>query len=176
MKRKKLTLTAASVVGVLALVFLVLSAINSEGIDSVTVTFVGPGDEVRDNVVLGIGKEDERPDYRLDIVHGQGRHRCGTVLNRSAAEGITFTVADDISISRVQELVLVEDDKLQDDTVARVQPSGETISAGGYRFDVTTSRSFKVGLDWFFSTEVGKAISLGITIGIVVVILAMFFA
>ncbi len=175
MRKRRVAAVGGSLVAILAVVFLVLSAVHSEGVDSVVVTFVGPGDEARDKAILGFGKEDVQPDYRLDVIHSQGSHRCGTVLNRSAADGITFVVADDVPLGLVQELVLIEDDKLQDDTVARVQLAGKSASANGYRFDVATSRNFKVGLDWFFSTAVGRAISAGITIGIIVVIVAIFF-
>ncbi len=172
--KKRIAIVAAAVAAVFAVTLLVTSILYSERVDSITVTFVGPGDEVRDQVILGIGKEEADPDYRLDVVYTGGKYKCGTVLNRSAAGGITFAVAEDIGVSQIQELVLIEDDKLRNDTIARVQWSAKTVSADGYRFEVATSRNFKVGLNWLFSTALGKAISLGITLGVALVIVMMF--
>ncbi len=175
MKTKtRIAAVVASAVGVFAVILVVMSILHSERVDAITVTFIGPGEEVRDKPILGIGKKDLAPDYRLDVVHTGGKHRCATVPNRSAAQGIKFTVAKDVPVSQIQELVLVEADPLGHQTMARVQLSGKAISADGYRFDVASSRSFKVGLDWFFSTAVGKAISLGVTLGIAIVIVMMF--
>ena len=170
--RRTLSLVLIVLVLVLAFALVAGAVLNSERLDTVTVRFQGPGEEVRDARLPGADPEDALPDYRLDIVHTEGRFRAGTWPNQSAAEGLVFTVAEDIPLRQVQELVLVEDDRLKDDPLVRVQHTDQTMSAKGYTFTTSASRSMAVGLGWFFATAVGKAILAGITLAVVILIVS----
>jgi len=94
-------------------------------------------------------------------------------MNTSAAGGLTYNIADDVPERHLQELILVEDDKFEDDIATRVQVTGPTMSANGYTFAVTSSYSLTVGLAWFFSTGIGKAIAIGFGVAVFVIILSM---
>lgn len=163
--------TAAALLALLAAAFLVASAANSERLDAVTVRFTGPGAEPQDATLLGFGKDHLKPDYRLDLVHARGTFRCGTILNSSAADGLRFVVSGDIPLRRVQELKLWEEDQASDDLVARVQFAPPAMTSSGYAITTESSRSFAVGVAWFFDTALGKAIAAGITLAIILLVL-----
>jgi len=171
--KKTITVVALYVAAGLAITCLVMSMLNSERVDWVKVTFIGsnPGGP---DAVPSEDANKEKPEYRLDVVHSRGTHACATVENRSAANSVVFTFVEDLPVSQIRELLLIKEDKAQHDTLARVRFSTKPVSTDEYRFEVASSRRFQVGIRWFFSTVVGKAISLGITVGIAVAIVMAF--
>lgn len=152
-------------------VFLVIAGLNSDTIISVKVTLNKGVKEVKDHSLLGIGKAHAKPDYRLKIRMDRKMIDCGTMLNTSAVDGITFPVKAMVPIKKASEILLIEDDKLENDLLERVLIDGTIIDGQKYRFEIETDYRFETGLQWFFlETAVGKAIAFGITIGVVIVI------
>lgn len=148
---------------------------NGEKLDAVSVRHVGPGEEPKDPSAFGIGKETAAPDYRLDVVYSREKFKSGVVLDTSASAAIRFVVSEDVPVTRVKELVLVEVDKVNDDVLTRAQFTPPKMSSGGYEFTIERSRSFAVGVNWFFNdTALGKVIAAAIFIGVLILVLASF--
>lgn len=163
--------TGSLLLAALACIFAIASFVNSSVITSVLVTFEGE-EEPRD-VTLRRASEERLPDYRVDLVARGDRHALGVQPNTSAADGITFHVARPVPRRALQEIVLIEDDPLSNDVLARVQGQADELAANGYRFTLSVGRSLDGGLIWFFDTPIGKAILWGIGVAVLIVVLSL---
>jgi hypothetical protein len=152
--------------------FLIAAFLNSAVVKDVTVTFDGEA-EPRD-VTLKLGSDEARPDYRVDLIARDNRYKLGVQLNVSAREGVTFAVADQIPRRALQEIILLDEDPVRSNVIARVQGQGEILAANGYHFDLTVERSFDGGMIWFFETPIGLAILWGIGVAILLIVLSLF--
>lgn len=145
--------------------------VKSEKLDAVLVRFTGPGSEPKDAGILGLAKGFEKPDYRVDILHGRGTYRCGTVPDTSAVDGIRFAVHGDIPLGEVLEFILFEVDFNKEQGLARARFAPPSMSSNGYTFGIESSRSFFVGLDGYVQTPVGLAVFFVVALVIVVLVL-----
>jgi hypothetical protein len=168
---------ARIVAGILALVLLAAFGIgcmlNAESISTIEVRLKPGVQEPGDHHLLGIGNEDKLPDYSLSVRTRRGWELIGTRLNTSAVDGLTFPVKNGTSLRSAAELRLVEDDKVENDVLELLPVSGTKLSGKEFDFSLTTERRFESGMEWFFDTPPGKAISLGITLAVFVFIMAI---
>jgi hypothetical protein len=145
---------------------------NSNAITQVRVQLLPGKEESNDHHLLGIGDGDKLPDYTVRIRTNDRWMQIGTQLNTSAADGLNFPLAESLPVRQALEIQLVEDDKLENDILEQLPINGTKLTGNRFAFEIATERSSRAGMEWFFDTPVGKAISIGITIAVVVVILA----
>ncbi len=151
--------------------FAVLSALNAKVISSVRIK-LNPGvEEHLDHHLFGFGKEKELPDYRVSIRDRSGWRDLGTKLNTSARDWLEYPVKGNLRFQSAMEIRVVEDDAIEDDVLDQVQIAGESVRGGSFEYRIGTAYRFEAGLKWFFDTAVGKAICLGITIAVVLLVL-----
>jgi hypothetical protein len=162
-----------------ALLILLFSAfvlgclLNAEAIKEVRVRLKPGAEEPGDHHLLGIGDRDKLPDYSLRIRTRNRWAAAGTQLNTTAANWLVFPVKAALPLRHALELQLVEEDKLENDVLEQLPLTAMTITGKQFEFQIGTERSFESGMEWFFDTPIGKAISLGITIAVIAVILAL---
>ena len=159
-----------------SIVFLFFSWKNSLVITGISIRVKAGVAEHFDHVLVGFGSENRLPDYKIKLrVNGKIMAiDLGTKLNTSATNWVDFSVNDIVPVRKLQEVLVIEDDKVANDTLDRIQPSGESFEGSEFQVKLTTARSFDAGLNWFFNTPPGKAVSTGIIIGIVLVIASFF--
>lgn len=162
------------IIGLLALIFLFLSWKNSLVVTGVSIQVKAGVREHYDHSALGIGAEHRLPDYKIKLRVNRKflAIDLGTKLNTSATNWIDFSIAEIVPIRHLQEILIIEDDKIESDTLDRIQPTGDAFDGSAFHARLATGRSFDAGLNWFFNTPLGKAISIGITIGVILVILS----
>jgi hypothetical protein len=152
----------AAAISALAAVFVVLSYQNSTVVETVAIRLKEGAVERRDPSALGFGKEHALPDYRVKL-HVSRRFLSvdlGTRLNTSATNWIEFPVKDIVPLRLVQELLIIEDDKVENDLLERLPVSGPNVMGRSFECRLAVTHSFETGMRWFFDTPVGKAISI----------------
>lgn len=153
----------------------IMAAIRSVGLTEVTVTALNREDEPRDHNLPLVKQKEALPDYELTVLLTNGRKlRLGTKPDSSAVDGLTWKLAEPVSVADVATVRLQERDKVISDAVAEVQVVDETVTERGYRFDFATERSTSVGVASFFVTAIGKAITAGFCIAVILLVLALF--
>jgi len=158
---------------VLTLTFVLFAAMNAQSISSIDIKIIEPSTEYRDKSVLGFGKKEVLPDYRVKLRTTSNRWiELGIKPNRSAVEWLTFPVKDNLPLRNAQEIQLFDADKLEDDLLDRVQIGSEVTSSQHYQYRLHTEYRFETGLQWFFGTALGKAIAAGITLAIIIVVVS----
>jgi hypothetical protein len=165
-------LAAGALVLFLIAAFGIGCMLNADAINQIEVRLKPGVEEPGDHHLLGVGDADKLPDYSLSIRTKDGWEPVGTRLNTSAAQGLTFPVTNGIPFRGIAELRLVEDDKFENDVLEQVPADGTKISGKQFDFALATERRFEAGMEWFFSTPPGKAISLGITLAVFAFIMA----
>ena len=80
-----------------------------------------------------------------------------------------FAVNDLVPARHLQEVIIVEDDKVENDILDRILGSGLERDGASFQCRMETRRNFEVGMNWFFATPVGKAI----TAAFIIVLLAL---
>lgn len=173
---KRLRPIFALVGGLFAAVFLFFAWKNSLVVTGVSIQAKPGVAEHLDHSVLGFGAEHRLPDYKVTLRVNRKflPIDLGTKLNTSATNLIDFSVAEIVPIRNLQEVVIIEDDKVENDVLDRIQSQGESFDGSSFHVKLTTERSFDAGLSWFFITPIGKAISTGIIIAIILVIMSFF--
>ncbi len=170
------TIRTISAIGlaVFLIMVVVLSAVHGVAITAVTVQ-IKPGVEEPDDKKLPGGDDADRlPDYKLLIEKADGALiRLGTKLNTSAREPLTWTVSDPISLRYCQTIVLIEEDKLLDDQLAKTNVPGTTFETDKYTFRLETTRTFKAAQEYLADTPVGIAILVGIGLAIFLYVLSL---
>lgn len=157
------------------LLCVVLAASRSTGLTRVTVTALDRDAEPRDHNIPFFKQKEALPDYQLFVVPRDGwRINLGTQLDRSAADGLEWSLSTPVSVSDIATVRLEDDDKLVSDAIAEVQITGESVTDGNYRFDFQTERSISVGVESFFKTPIGQAISAAFFIAVLVMLAGMF--
>lgn len=162
-------------VAALAVLFAVLSFQNSTVVTAVAMRVKSGVREHRDLTLLGIGKEHQLPDYRVKL-HVTRRFLnvdLGTHLNTSATNWLEFQVKDVVPLRHVQEVLISEDDKVVDNLLERLHMTGEAAEGKSFQCRLSVERSFEAGMTWFFSTPVGKAVSLAIAFLIVLLVVTL---
>jgi hypothetical protein len=82
---------------------------------------------------------------------------------------LTFTAPRDIPTRNIYEIQLYDDDPIENDILERISFSKGESKGSKYSFYVVTGWSLSAGLAFFWATAIGKAILLGITIGVAVI-------
>jgi hypothetical protein len=174
MKRIRLLLVLSVVL--LAGLFLVLSWQNSLALTAVSIRIKDGMKEHTDHTVLGFGAEHHLPDYKVKLRVSRRLLAIdlGTRLNTSATNWVEYSVNELIPVRHVQELMVIEDDRAEDDVLDRVQGTGLEREGASFKSIFVARRSFEVGMNWFFGTPLGKAVSAGVVVGIVLLILSLF--
>ena len=163
-------LIAASVIACI-----VLAATRSTGLVGITVTARDEAAEPRDHNLPLVKKKEALPDYELILLMADGdKVHLGAKPDASAADGLVWHVNDPVSIADVASLRLQEQDKLVSDAIAEVQVLGPSVTSNDYRFDFTSQRSAVVGVKSFFGTPVGKAITMGFCLAVLVLLASVF--
>jgi len=98
----------------------------------------------------------------------------GARLDTSATNWIEFPVKDSVPFRHVQEIVIVEDDKLANDLLERLPVTGPEITGRAFVCRLTLARDFETGMKWFFDTPVGKAVFAGIVLSVAFVLIMGF--
>jgi hypothetical protein len=159
----------------LAALFLGLSWKNSAVITGVSIRIKEGVREHTDHKLLGIGAEHHLPDYRVKIRVNRRflNIDLGTKLNTSATNWLDYPVNDIVPARNLQEIIIVEDDKVESDMLDRIQ-AGELLEGTSFQARLTGERSFDAGMKWFFDTPFGKAAFAGIVLGIVLLVVGLF--
>lgn len=175
MKLNKKIVWVVEAVGLFLIFWSVVGiAVNTGTLSEVTVTLKTDRVEHRDKTILGVGNDDEAPDYQLRV-KAKGRWKdLGTYGNSWVREGLTFKPNENIPMHEVTEIQLLDLDKLESDLLEQVPVGEESYSYSGnnYVFQVATTNEVESGFAWFFTTPIGIAILTGITIGVVIIVLA----
>ena len=116
------------------------------------------------------------PDYQLIValIDG-GQISLGQKPNTSAVGGLTWQVANSLSVADVSRIRLEDVDVAVSDTIAEVQIRDGVVTENGYQFEFGVERSMLVGIQSFFKTPIGAAIAAGFGIAIVIMVLVVFF-
>lgn len=171
MDTKHIRIYLIGAIAALVVLFGVFSFQNSTIVSSVAIQLNEGAREHRDPTILGLGKEHQLPDYRVKL-HVTKRFLnidLGTKLNTSATNWLEYPVKDIVPLRHVQEVLIIEDDKVVSDILERFQIVDQTALGKSYHCRLNVTRSFEAGMRWFFDTPVGKAVSFGIVILVVLI-------
>ena len=160
MKNKSYLYTVA---GLLLLVIgLFVAFQNSLIVTCISIKLLAGIKEHRDHSFGKIGKEHELPDYRVKLnVHRRLAHiDLGRRLNVSAAEWIAFPVSDRVYVRRLQEVIVIEDDKVENDILDRFPVSASEARGTKYECKITSARTWDAGLAWFVREPSGLLLLL----------------
>lgn len=162
--------------GIIGAVFLFFSWRNSTVVTQVSIRLKSGVKEHLDHSLLKIGEAHRLPDYKvkLRVTRKFLALDLGTKLDTSATNWIAFPVAEVVPARHLQEILIVEDDKIESDLLERIQPIDGKLEGSSFDIQLTTERSFEAGLNWFFNTPPGKALSVGIVIAVVLILLSLF--
>lgn len=152
---------------------IVLAVLNSVGLWAVRVTALEGTVEPKDHNLPLVKQTEALPDYELIVVlRSGGTVKLGAKPDTSAADGLTWTLTEPVAVSDIASIRLEEQDKLVSDAVAEVPFSAGPVTEKGYEFHFTTTRSFGVGVQAFFRTPVGVAITGAFFLAIVLVLVS----
>lgn len=162
-----------AVLCILLLLLLVLSVMNGETLKAVEIRLLPDQADYNDRRIPLLTKgADYLPDYQLQYQLGDHWNNIGTIPNKSAKDWLTYDLAVEPCRSLVQRVRVVEDDPLEDDLLDEVALLPSTAQGTMFEFRFHSGYSFKAGLDWFFDTPIGKAIAVGISIAIALLVLS----
>ena len=168
---KLIRLICLGVVATSVLSCVVIAASRSKGLTAVTVFVLDPDDEPQDHDLPFIKAHDALPDYELVAYRSSGATTSlGTKPNTSAAEGLTWTLNEPLPVCEVVGIRLQDQDKLISDSITEVQVVSEFAESDGYRFEFRTEHSVSVGVQSFFRTPIGMAISAAFFIAILLML------
>ena len=144
---------------------------NSVSLDSVTVRLTPGGEEYRDKTVLGIGKNEEPPDYQLKVQTTDSTELIGIFANTYIGEGLEFKPQRSIPKRDIIGFQLTDKDTIESDVLEQFPYDEDLYQGENYTFQIANRIDIESGLAWFFKTPVGIAILAGITISIVLIVL-----
>lgn len=137
-----------------------LAAVRSEGLTQITVTALNADEEPRDHDVPLFKQKEALPDYQIIVSLQNGRRiNLGAKPNTSAVEGLVWGLGDPVSVTDVASVRLQDQDKVVSDAITEVQITDPSVHAKNYRFDFQIERSYSVGVQSFFGTPIGQAIT-----------------
>ena len=171
----RVTLVVSTALVALVALFLGLSYKNALVVSAVSIHIKDGVREHRDPVVLGLGAKHQLPDYKIKL-HVARRLLdidLGTKLDTSATNWLEFDVHESVPFRHLQEVIVIEVDKVKNDLLERVQVAGTEIEGASFHYRISTTRSFDAGMAWFFGTYPGKAVFVGITAGVVFLLLGL---
>jgi hypothetical protein len=149
-----------TVAGILLLIIgLIVAYQNSLVVTKVSIKLIAGTKEHRDHSLGKLGKEHELPDYRVKLnVHRRLAHfDLGTRLDSSAADWIDFPVSDRVYARRLQEIIIMDDDKVENDVLDRFPISSTDAKPRGSKYEckITSARTWDAGLGWFVREPAG---------------------
>jgi hypothetical protein len=152
---------------------------NSEVVTAVRIKLKAGQTEPQDKTfaIIGLGKEHSLPDYRVKLaVQGAFlKIDLGTKTDTSAAGGLEFPVQEVVPVRKLQEIVILECDTVEDDELERFQPGTSRVLSGKvYDCEVVTARSLDAGLDWFFNTSLGRTIASVCVLALLLFLVMLF--
>ena len=166
----------AGTIAVSVLACLGMAVVRSLGITQITVTALDASSEPQDHNLPFVRRKEALPDYELTLMLSSGGQMpLGAKPDASAVGGLTWHVADPVSVTDVTSVRLQERDLVISDAIAEVQIHGDSVSANGYRFDFVTERSASVGIKSFFGTPIGKAIVVGFCLAVLLMVVVGFW-
>lgn len=150
---------------------------QSVGVVAVTVTATEEAVEPETGGLLSklplLGAKEKQPDYDLSLRLTSGRTvSLGTKQDQTAAQGLSWTLNDPVSVSEVASVRLRERGRYLSEPVVEVPLQPDGAAAKGYQFSFVLERSFAVGLHSFFGTPIGKAIAAAFFIAILALLLS----
>lgn len=162
-----------TVAGILLLIIgLIVAYQNSLVVTGVSIKLIPGTKEHRDHSFGKLGQKQELPDYRVKLnVHRRlSNIDLGTRLNVSAADWIDFPVSDRVYVRRLQEVIIIDDDKVENDILDRFPVSSSNAAARGTKYEckITSARTWDAGLRWFVREPAG--------LGLLIVSLALISA
>ncbi len=152
-----------------------LAYARSTALTDVTVTAVDAAAEPRDHLLPFVRQQEALPDYEVRLRgHGLFNTRSlGVKRDRSAADGLRWAVEPPVALTEIAAVDLRDRDAALSDALASVPATPAGATEGNYRFAFETNRSWQAGTDAFFATAVGKALTAGLTIAVVLLILTV---
>ena len=152
-----------------------MAAARSMALTAVTVTALDAAAEPRDHALPFVRQTEALPDYEITLRGRESfdRRSLGAKPNRSAVDGLRWEAAAPVALTEIASVELSDRDAALSDNLAAVQPTALTAADGNYRFEFESSRSWEAGVDSFFGTPLGKALTAGVTIAVVVLILLL---
>lgn len=121
--------------------------------------------------MLGVGKSDEPADYQLKLrSKKEGWIDLGTFANTPIGNGLTFTPSDSIPLRTIQEVRLLDHDKIESDVLDQGPLVKGAYRGVNYNIQTLSAFSLEAGFHWFFATPVGLAILFGIGAAIFLVV------
>lgn len=167
----------AGVIAASVIACVVMAAMRSTGLTQITITALDQKFEPRDHLLPLVKQKEALPDYEITVLLTNGNNlRLGAKPDVSAVDGLTWHLAEPVSVDDVASIRLLEQDKVIADSIAEVQFLGNSVTEGNYRFDFTTERLASVGISSFFKTPIGKAIAAGFFIAVLLMLLSAFSA
>ncbi|GEM_PF-5569552 len=162
---------SSGILGVLFLIFVVTVLVEGRHVKSIEVRYTGEGKEHQDKYLPGINSEEKPPDYGLEIRVKQEWRLVGVKPNRFLGEGSAMYVPPSvIPMLFAEELRWFDQDKLEHDILEILPLEKGLLQGTAYSFDVKTGFSLAAGMEVFWDTPVGKAILMGITICIILLV------
>jgi len=155
------------------LLLLVLSAVNSKSLATVSIKLREGQQEHKDKAIPFITKEgDELPDYRVSYLLGDRWRLIGTAFNQSASDWIEFKISDPPNLTLVQGIRVSDEDAVAHDHLEEVQLVDLSPQGKMFHYRIETTRSFKSGMVWFATTPLGMAIFGAIGLAVFLVVLS----
>jgi hypothetical protein len=173
LRRPTLRISFGVILAALSLFYLVGAALNRTALTAVVVQLRPGVEEPGDHHLLGVGAKDKLPDYELSFRTRQdGWQTLGEHRNTSAKDGLEFRLSEPYPLRKVEELRLVEDDHLENDVLEQLAVTGNNLVGKAFDLKIQTTESWAAGAQWFWDSPIGKAILAGISIAVVILILA----
>jgi hypothetical protein len=141
----------------LLIIGLVVAFQNSDVVTGVSIKLIPGTKEHRDHSLGAIGKEHELPDYhvKLNVHRRLSNIDLGRRLNVSAADWLDFPVSDRVYVRRLQEIIIMDDDKMENDILDRFPISSSGAKGTKYECKVTSATTWDGGLGWFVRDPAG---------------------
>lgn len=142
---------------------------NSTQLSTVSVILLPDGVEHVDKTFLKIGEADKAADYQLRVRSTkEGWLDLGTFANTPIGTGIDFKPSDTYPTRTIQEVQLLDHDKIESDILDQGPIENKQYTGSNYQFKIESEFSIEAGLHWFFATPVGIAILVGIGIAVLI--------
>ena len=159
------------IASILVLIAAVLILSNSTSIVSIKITTNDGVQEKVDRKIPFLKSKSHLPDYRmLYKVNGSWKD-AGTIKNSSAKDGLTFKIPKQATFELLEKIKIVDADIGPDQILEEVVVDNTKLTGSLFRYELASSFSLGAGGEWYFSTVIGKAILLGITIAVALLIL-----
>lgn len=145
---------------------------GASGLKAVEVSYTGDGREHSDKYIPGMNSEERPPDYGLKVRTRSGWLLLGVHENQFIGDGtLVFEASEGIPIRHIREMQLYDDDPVEDDILERIPFAvGESVGTK-YTFNALAGWSMDAGFAFLWETAFGKAILLGIGIGVAFIII-----